>query len=152
VADGVLASNTYQALRAGAATDMLQIMEVYEGGQAGASSVNAMCLARASTLETTPTALALPNSDSSMNANASTLTNLPTAFVAAGTGPTRASAVTVARMGLTFNAFGGIVRWVAAPGEEWMSIGTAAAGTTLLSATAPGTPGLMGSHFIYELL
>ena len=152
-ADGVL-SGAFQAIKAGLAADILQIMEIYEGGQAGASSVNAMVLARSSTLAITPTALALPNSDSQMNSNTQAPGTLPVAFVAAGTAPNRSPAATVARLGLTFNAFGGIVRWVAAPGEEWTSVGTATTSNseTVLSQINVGTGGLMGSNFVYELL
>ncbi len=152
-ADGVL-TGAWQALKAGSATDILQIMEIYEGGQAGASSVNAMILARSSTLAITPTALALPNSDAGMNSQAVAISTVPVAFVAAATAPNRSPAVTIARLGLTFNAFGGIVRWVAAPGEEWTSVGvsTTSNSESVLSQQNVGTGGLMGSHFIYELL
>lgn len=152
-ADGVL-TGVFAALKGGSATDIIQIMEIYEGGQAGASSVNAMVLARSSTLGITPTALALPNSDAFMNANSPALSTGPTAFVAAATAPNRSPAVTIARLGLTFNAFGGIVRWVAAPGEEWTSVGSATTSNseTVLSAQNVGTAGLMGSHIIYEVL
>lgn len=150
--DGVL-TGAFQAIKAGSATDILSIMEIYEGGQAGASSVNAMVLARSSTLGITPTALALPNSDAAMNANAVTITTVPVCFVAAATAPNRSPAATIARLGLTFNAFGGIVRWVAAPGEEWTSVGVATTSNseTVLSQINVGTGGLMGSHLIYEL-
>src|ERR1700738_2614803 len=99
-ADGVL-TGSWMAIKAGLAADILQISEIYEGGQAGASSVNAMILARSSTLAVTPTALALPNSDSTMNANAQAPGTLPVAFVAAGTAPNRSPRVTAARHRLT---------------------------------------------------
>lgn len=152
-ADGVL-TGAWQALKAGSATDILQIQEIYEGGQAGASSVNSMVLARSSTLAITPTSLALPNSDGPMNSQATAVSTPPVAFVAASTAPNRSPAVTVARLPLTFNAFGGIVRWVAAPGEEWTSVGvsTTSNSESVLSANNVGTAGLMGSHFIYEVL
>lgn len=147
-------TGAWMALKGGSTSDILQIMEIYEGGQAGASSVNAMILARSSTLAITPTALALPNSDAPMNSNSTALSTVPVAFVAAATAPNRSPAVTVARLGLTFNAFGGIVRWVAAPGEEWSSVGSATTSVseTVLSQQNVGTGGLMGSHFIYEVL
>lgn len=152
-ADGVL-TGAFQAIVGGAASAILQIMEIYEGGQAGASSVNAMTLARSSTLGITPTALAVPNSDGYMNSNTQVQTTLNTSYVAAATAPNRSSAVTVARLGLTFNAFGGIVRWVAAPGEEWTQNGnaTVSSSESVLSAQNVGTPGLMGSQIIYEIL
>jgi hypothetical protein len=54
-------------------------------------------------------------------------------------------------LNLSFNAFGGIVRWVAAPGQEIGMLGnTASLGEISLSAYTGGTPGLMGSHFILE--
>ena len=52
---------------------------------------------------------------------------------------------------LSFNAFGGLIRWVYAPGEEVGLLGSAAtAGEISLSAFTGGTPGLVGSHMIIE--
>ena len=52
---------------------------------------------------------------------------------------------------LAYNAFGGIVRWVAAPGEEIGVLGnTASFGEVSLSAFTGGTPGLMSAHMIFE--
>jgi hypothetical protein len=54
-------------------------------------------------------------------------------------------------LNLSFNAFGGIVRWVAAPGEEIYAVGnTTPAGEVSLSAFTGGTPGALGAHLIYE--
>ena len=54
-------------------------------------------------------------------------------------------------LNLSFNAFGGIVRWVAAPGEEIYIVGnTASVGEASLSAFTGGTPGALGAHVIYE--
>jgi ABC-type molybdenum transport system ATPase subunit/photorepair protein PhrA len=54
-------------------------------------------------------------------------------------------------MGL--NAFGGIKRWVAAPGAEWWILGNAASGgESLLSAFTGGTVGAISSHIEYEPL
>ena len=56
-------------------------------------------------------------------------------------------------LNLSFNAFGGIVRWLAAPGEEIAMIGLAAdTGSVALSAFTGGTPGALGSHIIFETL
>jgi hypothetical protein len=75
----------------------------------------------------------------------------PVSYVAAATAPNRSPAATIARLGLTFNSFGGIVRWVAAPGEEWTIVGNAVnVSESVLSAQNVGTAGLMGSHFVYE--
>lgn len=149
-ADGVL-TGAYQALTGGGASQLLNIMEVYEGGQAGASSVNTMTLARSSTVGVTPTALSVPNSDGPMHGSTAALAVVPISYVAASTAPNRSPAVTIARLGLTFNSFGGIVRWLAAPGEEWTIVGNAVnVSESVLSAQNVGTAGLMGSHFVYE--
>ena len=67
-ADGVaLANATYQSLEAASATQILNVLEIYIGGQATASAVNIMQFARNLTTATTPTALAAPNGDGPMN-------------------------------------------------------------------------------------
>lgn len=149
-ADGVIAGG-FQALKGGSTTQINNVMEIYMGGQAGASSVNAMVFAYSSTLGITPTTLAVPNSNGPMHGSTAALAAPAVAYVAAGTAPNRSPAVTLARLNLTFNAFGGIVRWVAAPGEEWIMVGNATnGGESVLSAANVGTAGAMGSHIIYE--
>jgi hypothetical protein len=154
-ADGVL-TGSWQALKAGAATDILRINKILLMGQASSSSVNAMCLARSSTLGITPTALALPNSDAAVNIAAAGLSTGPTAFVAAATAPNRSPAVSIARLNLTFNSFGGILQWQTNPGsdEEWVSVGTATTSNSesVLSAFNTGTAGAMGADIFYEVI
>lgn len=151
-ADGVL-TGSYQALTGGTSTQNLTVIEIYMGGQAGASSVNVMTFARSSTVGITPTALSTPNSDGPMHGATAPLAAVPIAYVAATTAPNRSPAVTIARLNLTFNSFGGIVRWVAAPGEEWTIVGNAVnVSESVLSAQTGGTAGALGSHIIYEPL
>ena len=154
-ADGVL-TGSWMAIKGGSSTDILKIGKIVLAGQASSSAVNAMCLARSSTLALTPTALALPNSDGPVNANAGAVTNVPVAFVAAATAPNRSSAVTVARLNLVFNAFGGIMTWQTNPGseEEWTSVGNATTSNSesVLSAYNVGGPGAMSAEFFYEVL
>lgn len=148
-----LTSATYQALKGGSGTQRINIIEIYIAGMAGASSPTLMQLARASTIETTPTALASPNSDGPMDASTAALAAPPVSFVAAATGPQRSAVTTDTKLELGLNAFGGIVRWVAAPGEEWGQIGnTASLGESILSAFTGGTAGLVNSHLVYEPL
>lgn len=145
-----LTSGTYQALKGGGTTQLVNIVEVYIAGLAGASAPTSMQLARASTVETTPTALASPNSDGAMSQN-SALSSPVVSFVAAATGPQRSAVTSDAKLELGLNAFGGIVRWVAAPGEEWGIIGNAASlGESILSAFTGGTVGAINSHLVYE--
>lgn len=154
-ADGVL-TGSFQALKAGAATDIMRINKILLMGQASSSSVNAMCLARSSTLGITPTALALPNSDGPANIAAAALSTVPVPFVAAATAPNRSPAVTIPRLNLTFNSFGGILQWQTNPGsdEEWISVGTATTSNSesVLSAFNTGTAGAMGSDIFYEVM
>ena len=66
--------------------------------------------------------------------------------------PTPSNSVSKAKLNLAFNAFGGVVRWVAAPGEEWWMIGTGANVATTLSNNTGSTTGTVSSHINYELI
>lgn len=155
-ADGVLSAGTFAAIKAGSATDILKIGKMLLQGQASSSAVTATMLARSSTLAITPTALALPNSDAPVNISAITITTAPIPMVAAATPPNRSPAVTVARLNLSFNAFGGIIQWQTNPGseEEWVSVGVATTSNseTVLSSANVGAAGLIGADWFYEVL
>lgn len=155
-ADGVLGAGTFAALKPGSSTDILKIGKILLEGQASSSAVTATCLARSSTLGITPTALALPNSDAPVNIAATAVTTAPVAYVAAATAPNRSPAVTVARLNLTFNAFGGIIQWQTNPGseEEWVAVGNATTSNSesVLSSANTGTAGAIGANFFYEVL
>lgn len=155
-ADGVLSAGTFAALKAGAATDILKISKILLEGQASSSAVTATMLARSSTLGITPTALALPNTDGTPNIAAAALTTGPVAYVAAATAPNRSPAVTLTRIPLTFNAFGGIVQWQTNPGvdEEWFSIGTSTTSNSesVLSSANIAGAGAISSGIFYEVL
>jgi len=151
LADTTAATNaTYQAIGAGSGTQRLNVAEIYLGGQNTASAVNIMVFARESTLGVIPTALAAPNSDGPMDGATAALALPPVSYVAAGTGPKRDTAATSARLNLSFNSFGGIVRWVAYPGEEWVITGTTVSVSESLLSSNTGTAGVMGSHIVYE--
>jgi len=155
-ADGVLSAGSYAAIKPGSATDIMKIGKMLLQGQASTSAVTATMLARSSTLGITPTALALPNSDGPANIQAITVTTAPIPFVAAGTNPNRSPAVTIPRLNLSFNAFGGIIQWQTNPGseEEWVSVGVATTSNseTVLSSANVGTAGLIGADWFYEVL
>jgi hypothetical protein len=53
---------------------------------------------------------------------------------------------------LGLNAFGGIVRYNATPGQEFVILGNTAAlfGEAYLSSENVGTAGLVNSHIMYE--
>lgn len=146
-----LANSTYQAIGASGAAAGLLISEIEIGGQASASSVNIMQFARDSTLGATLQALVAPNSDGPMNTLTAALAAVPLTFVSATTNPQRSASIAAARLSLSHNAFGGIVRWVAYPGEEWGIIGvTVNISESSLSCFTGGGVGLIGSHIVYE--
>ena len=155
-ADQVL-TGSWAALKAGSATDILKIGKIILGGQASSSAVNAMQLARSSTLGITPTALSVATAaDGPVNVAATAVSTAPVASIAAATAPNRSPAVTIPRLMLTFNSFGGIITWQTNPGseEEWVSVGSATASNSesVLSAWNVGTPGTMSSDIFYEVL
>ncbi len=150
VADTVAMTNAgYQTLQGGSATQVVQVLEVYMGGQAGASSPSIMMVARDSTFAGTPGALAGPNGLTPMNPATAALAAPPLGIISGTTNPQRSA--TSKLLNLSFNAFGGIVRWVAAPGEELGILGNVTLfGELTLSAFTGGTPGLLGSHLVFE--
>lgn len=122
--------------------------EFYLGGLAGASAPTIMVVARDSTLAAT------------LGATISTDAPMDGSTVALGTpllvgnvwttAPQRSASLHL--LNLSFNAFGGIVRWVAAPGEEVTIIGNAVnTGEISFSAFTGGTPGLLSAHVVYEV-
>jgi hypothetical protein len=147
-----LASNTGSVGYIGAflgasAIQKATFYEFYQGGLAATSAPTIMVVARDSTLAAT------------LGATLSTDDVADGSAVALGTPllvgnvwttlPQRSS--TRHLLNLSFNAFGGIVRWVAAPGSELMLIGNAVnTGEISWSAFTGGTPGLMSAHCIYE--
>src|SRR5882762_2396543 len=135
-------------LQGGTSTQRSNVLEIYLGGQAGSSAPTFMILSRDTTVAVT-------------NSNGTGQTDAPldaaTAALAAAalTGNTNTTkpqrSATAHLLNLSFNAFGGIVRWVAAPGEEISIIGnTQPLGEVSLSAATGGTPGALGAHMIYE--
>lgn len=149
---GALTSGTYQSMEAGSATQMLIVDEIQIGGQApSASSPCIFQFARNLTAATTPTALAAPNGDGPINGATAALAAPPVTYTAAATGPQRTNTATTARLNLSMNAYGGIVKWFANPGREWVIIGTSVSvAPSSLSCFTGGSVGLVGSHIIYE--
>jgi len=146
VADGANRTDaTYLALLGGSSTQRNSIIEVYAGGQATSSAPQYLLLARDSTVGGTLSG----GRTAALDAANSGVSSAPTGFTTATTKPQRSS--TLSLLNLTFNAFGGIVRWVAAPGEEIYTVGnTASLGEIGLSGFTGTTAGLIGAHIIFE--
>ncbi len=146
-----LANTTYQALGANSALIGLNVIEIYIGGQASASSINLQQFSRDQIIGGGLTALASPNSDGPMSGGGAAAIAL--SFIAGSTLPERSSSITASKLNLSLNAFGGIVRWVAAPGEEWTIFGVSVnISESSLSCFTGGSAGLIGSHIVYEPL
>ncbi len=144
-----MTASGFMGLMGGSSTQKLTVFEVFMGGAAGSAAPMLMTLARDSTVNITPTALTTAQKDAAFDPSTAALSAAPVSFVAASTEPQRSS--TLGLLAIPFNAFGGIVRWLAAPGEEIGVLGnTASLGEVSLSAYTGGTAGLMGSHIIYE--
>lgn len=150
-----LTNGTYQAIKGGSGTQLINVSEILISGLAGTSGAMIMQLARASTLEAgAVTALASPNSDGPKHPSTAALAAPPVSFVAAATnGPQRSAATTDAKLDLNINAFGGIIRWQVPRGEEFSMIGnTASLGEIILSQFTGGTSNAISSHLVYEPL
>lgn len=146
-----LTNATYMAVKGGSSTQLIDVLEVMISGLAGVSSPTLMQLARVSTVETTATALAAPASDGPLHPSTAPLAAPPVTFTAAAAGPQRSAVTTDGKLELNLNAFGGIVRWVYSPTEQWSILGnTASLGESVLSAFTGGTVGAVSAHIVYE--
>lgn len=138
-------SGGFLALQGGSTTQVSKISEVYMGGQATASAPTPMILARDSTVGATLSGGFLAQADPATAALAAPMVQ----FTTATTKPQRSA--TLQLLQLSYNAFGGIVRWVAAPGFEIGMLGNAASnGEISLSCMTGGTPGSMTAHIAFE--
>ena len=149
VADTVnYTANGYHALLGGSSTQRLEIREIYLGGQAGASTPNILVFGRDSTVGATLTAAR----NAALDPATAALAAPPLPFITATTQPQR-SATLGMLLNLSFNSFGGVVRWVNGPDEIISSLGnTASLGELSINAFTGGTPGLLGSNIVYESL
>lgn len=128
-----------------ASTSIDRIAEVLISGTATSSAVNRQGLVRHTVNGTTPSAITLtkqnPQSGSAAASAASSFTGAPTFASQNATN-------------FALNAFGGIVRWVAAPGEEFYLVGAAGAGSQEGSLTAKNGAGggTQSAHVLFEEL
>ncbi len=153
VADATNFTNAgYMALQGGSSTQRVGISEIFMGGQAGASAACNMVVARDSIVGATLTALGTGESDAALDPASAALAAPVQPFTQSTTKPQRSA--TLGLLDLSFNAFGGIVRWVAYDQSEqlWILGNTASFGEISLSAFTGGSPGAIGAHIIYEPL
>lgn len=123
------------------ATTIDRVVEVLVGGEATTSSAQLTKFARHSTVGATPVAVTPGKlNPRSAAAAAAGFSSFSSAAVVGGT-----------LVQLSFNAFGGVVRWVAAPGEELYFVGGTAADTEG-SINGTGVSGSISAHVIFEEL
>lgn len=128
-----------------AAPGIVQILEIYMGGEATSSTVNEMEVARDSTVGVT-LSLGTGGYKAALSPNY-TIQAAP--FNTSTTKPQKSA--TLHLLSLAFNAFGGVVRWVAAPGEELIMVGATASMGEISLTSAVGA-GKLSSTIIHEEL
>lgn len=139
------------------ASQIIDILEVLISGTASASTIGNFLVVPMSTMGVTFTALAAPNSDGPMQSNATPV--IQNTYIAATTEPVPSNAVTAPHINLGLNTFGGIIRWNAAPTQQWTSIGsgvftagppTTWGGSILSNNSTSGSSTPAVAHIIYE--
>lgn len=146
-------TSQYMAIKGAAATQRIDINEILISGFASSSAAAGLMLVHPSVIETTPTALTVATaSDGPIDSSAGALASAPVTFIAATTQPTNTNNTTDPRLNLGLNLNGGIIRWAAAPGQNWTQLGnTATLGETVLAVIGTGfTSGTFSAHILYE--
>lgn len=135
----------------GTSTQRNQIAEVMIGGEATTSTVVILKLARNSTAAGTLVAGTGTKVPGLLDGSGTAPSTAPLGGNSATTDPQRSS--TLHLLNFSFNAFGGITRWVAAPGYEVSLVGnTASLGDVSLSGfTGTGAAATSG-HILFETL
>lgn len=155
VYSAALTSSTYMSLLGASATQTTDILEILISGTSSASNVAAFELCRSSgTVTSGATALASPNSDGPMHPATAALAAPVVAQIAATTNPQPSAVITDAKLNLTLNSFGGIIRWNAAPTQQWTMVGasTGFGVSILFNSTTSGatSAAAANAHIIYE--
>ena len=139
-----LTNSNHQTLRSWSVTVVDRVTEVYIGGLALASSAVQMSMRRDSTQGATPTNVAPAPLSPFSAASAGNFSQLHTT-------PPTVGAVTAQLLNLGLNIFGGVVRWVAAPGEELYIIGATAANNEISLSAITGS-GIISPYVVFEEL
>jgi hypothetical protein len=151
-----LTNATYMGIKGGSSTQLIYIREFRISGLATASAPSYLNFARASTIETTPTALSAATnatSDGPAHPSTSALSTPPVVYVAAATGPQRSAVTTDPKINLGFNTFGGVVRYELGPDTSYALIGHTVAlfGVAMLSAFTGGSGSpVISADIVYE--
>lgn len=145
-----LTDNNYPyALQGGTSTQRNNIKEVMIGGEASSATVVILKLARDSTASASLVAGTGGLAPQLLDGSGTAPATAPLGGNSAGTDPQRSATLQLANF--SFNAFGGVVRWVAADGYEPSLVGnTASLGDVSLSGfTGTGAAATSG-HIMFE--
>jgi len=147
-----LSSGTYMGIHSSVSTQVIDILEILISGMASASTVGAFQFSQVNTTASQITALAAPHHDFFNNISGTTLSSTPATFTAATTNPAATSVVGALVLNLGLNAFGGIIRWNAAPTQQITLVGGAANQMVLYnnSTQGGGATASCNAHIIYE--
>jgi hypothetical protein len=141
----------FMAIQGGSSTQRIMVSEILVGGLATSSAPSIMAFARDSTVGATLTALTTGESDTAIDPATAALAAPAQVFTQSTTKPQRSATLSLAVF--PFNAYGGVIRWVAAPYAEFIILGnTASFGEASLSAYTGSTTANVGAHIIYEPL
>jgi len=146
-------SNYPYALQGGTATQRNNIKEIFVGGEGTTSTPVALVFARDSTasatLVGTGTTGAGARVPALLDGSGTAPATAPKGGNSAATDPQRDTAGHL--LHFSFNAFGGIVRWVAADGYEISMVGNAASlGDCSLSGVATTGAAATSGHILFE--
>ncbi len=147
-----LTDNNYPyCITGGTSTQRNSISDIMIGGEAASSTVIILKLARDSTASGTLVAGTGGKVPSLLDGSGTAPATAPLGGNSATTDPQRST--TLHLLNFSFNAFGGISRWVASPGYEITSVGnTASLGCTSLSGfTGTGAAATSG-QILFETL
>jgi hypothetical protein len=147
--DGGFLQGNWMALGGSVPSQYIKVPEIFLTGQNPFGAVNILVFARDMTVGGTSFPLVSPASNGPLDPLTAPLANPANAFTASSGAPKRA---TTAKLNLSFNGWGGLLCWQAAPGEEWGIFGTApTVGESSLSGFIGSDSGAMGCHIVYEV-
>lgn len=149
-----LATTTFAGVQGGASTQSVDILEFKISGMATTSTLGAFQFSCVKVTGGGFSALATPNSDGPLNVNGTSLSSAVNTYVSsASTQPITYNVATTPIIDLSLNTFGGILRWNAAPYQQFTLVGNAAtAGSAVLfnCSSAGGATSVANVHIIYE--
>lgn len=145
----VAANSTFSMNPVTSATQIVDVDEILISGMASASTLGSFLGVQMSTIAATPTALSNPNSDGPMQQNATPV--IQSTYITATTQGTPSSSATAPHINLGINTFGGIIRWNAAPTQQYTCVGNASpGGIMIVNQSGVGATTTANAHIIYE--